>query len=142
MVVTDEVGRMLFCGATTPGSTADITQARRAGLVTLLKNTTGLRILADATYQGLGARTAGQVIIPSYRKFRTNPPAWYEEICTRQRKAHSSRRIRVEYDIVHLKNWRSPCRHLGHRETFADTVRAVAGHQHHDRIEAARPEPR
>jgi hypothetical protein len=24
MVVTDEVGRMLFCGATTPGSTADI----------------------------------------------------------------------------------------------------------------------
>ena len=34
MIVTDEVGRMLFCGATTTGSTADITQARQAGLTT------------------------------------------------------------------------------------------------------------
>ncbi|MFD9734959.1 transposase family protein [Umezawaea sp. NPDC059074] len=122
--------------------TADITQARQSGMVALLKNTTGLRILADAGYQGLGARTVGQVITPPYRKFRKNPSSWYEEIHTRQRKAHSSRRIRVEHGIAHLKNWRSLTRHLGRRESFADTVRAVAGllsdHQHHDRIEAAR----
>ena len=142
MIVTDEVGRMLFCGATTPGSTADITQARRAGLVTLLENTMSVRILADAGYQGLGAQTGGQVVTPPYPKFRKNPPSWYEEIHTRQRKAHSSRRIRVEHGIAHLKNWRSLTRHLGRRETFADTVRAVAGllsdHQHHDLSGAAR----
>ncbi|PRY37904.1 transposase [Umezawaea tangerina] len=142
MIVTDEVGRMLFCGATTPGSTADITQARQSELVTLLKNTTGLRVLADAGYQVLGARTGGQVIALPYRKFRKNPSSWYEEIHTRQRKAHSLRRIRVEHGIAHVKNWRSLTRHLGRRETFADTVRAVAGllsdHQYHDRVEAAR----
>ena len=59
MMVTDEVGRMLFCGVTTPGSTADITQARQAGLVTLFKNAMDLWILADAGCHGLGARTAG-----------------------------------------------------------------------------------
>jgi hypothetical protein len=36
MIVTDEMARMLSCGATTPGSTAAITHARQAGLVTLL----------------------------------------------------------------------------------------------------------
>ncbi len=73
MIVTDEVGQMLlFCGATTSGSTADITQARQVGLVTLLKSTMGVRILADASYQGLGAHTAEQVVTPPYRKFRKN----------------------------------------------------------------------
>ncbi|WP_285510002.1 transposase family protein [Actinokineospora sp. NBRC 105648] len=32
MIVTDLEGRMLFCGATAPGSVADITQARGSGL--------------------------------------------------------------------------------------------------------------
>ncbi|MFJ3934605.1 MULTISPECIES: hypothetical protein [unclassified Streptomyces] len=45
----------------------------------------------------------------------------------RQRKAHSSRRIRVEHGIAHLKNWRALARHLGRREHISDTVRAVAG---------------
>ncbi|PRY38961.1 hypothetical protein CLV43_108361 [Umezawaea tangerina] len=62
MIVTDKVGGMLFCGATTSGSTANITQARQSGLVTFLKNTMGVRILADAGYQGLGTHTAGQVV--------------------------------------------------------------------------------
>ncbi|HEX6343044.1 hypothetical protein [Umezawaea sp.] len=92
------------------------------------------------------AVTAGHVSTPSYREFRRNPPAWYEEIHTRLRKDHSSRRTRVEHGIAHLKNWRSLTRHLSRRETLADTVRAVAGllseHQHHDRIEVARPAAR
>jgi hypothetical protein len=36
MVVTDGDGRVLFCSPTRPGSCADITHARRLGLVELL----------------------------------------------------------------------------------------------------------
>lgn len=45
----------------------------------------------------------------------------------RQRKAHSSRRIRVEHGIAHLKTWRSLNRNLGRREHISDTVLAIAG---------------
>ncbi|MEU2159327.1 hypothetical protein ABZ532_30705 [Streptomyces sp. NPDC019396] len=44
----------------------------------------------------------------------------------RQRKARSSRRIRVEHGIAHLKNWRALTRHLGRREHISDTVQAIA----------------
>ncbi|MGW0778794.1 hypothetical protein ACWD01_35430 [Streptomyces sp. NPDC002835] len=37
-----------------------------------------------------------------HRKFKKNAPDWYEEMYERQRKAHSSRRIRVEHGIAHL----------------------------------------
>ncbi|MGW6905452.1 transposase family protein [Streptomyces sp. NPDC054940] len=56
-----------------------------------------------------------------------NAPAWYEERHEQQRKAHSSRRIRVEHGIAHLKNWRALARHLGRREHMSDIVQAVAG---------------
>ncbi|MFH9016391.1 hypothetical protein ACH4C6_34145 [Streptomyces sp. NPDC017943] len=46
---------------------------------------------------------------------------------TSQRKAHSSRRIRVDHGIAHLKNWRALARHLGRREHMSDTIQAVAG---------------
>ncbi|MFJ6852951.1 hypothetical protein ACIQM3_20870 [Streptomyces sp. NPDC091271] len=45
----------------------------------------------------------------------------------RQRKAHSSRRIRVEYGIARLKNCRALARHLGRRNHMDDTVQAIAG---------------
>lgn len=45
----------------------------------------------------------------------------------RQRKAHSSRRIRVEHGIAHLKNRRALASHLGHREFMSPVVQAVAG---------------
>ncbi|MFJ3638096.1 hypothetical protein [Streptomyces sp. NPDC090112] len=50
-----------------------------------------MEILADVGYQGLGAQTGGQVVTPPHRKFKKNPPDWYEEISERQRKAHASR---------------------------------------------------
>lgn len=127
MVLTDRDGRMLFCGATRAGSCADITQARQAGLVDLLQHTPAPAILADAGYQGLGAQTGGRIITPPHRKFRKNPPAWYEQHYACQRKSHSSRRIRVEHGIAHLKNWKALTRHHGRRETLDDTIRAVAG---------------
>ncbi|MFD3729553.1 transposase family protein [Streptomyces sp. NPDC058671] len=127
MIFTDGDGRLLFCSPTTPASCADITHARELGLVRLLADGPAVEILADAGYQGLGAQTGGRVVTPPHRKFKKNAPDWYEEMHERQRKAHSSRRIRVEHGIAHLKNWRALARHLGRREHTSDTVQAVAG---------------
>ncbi|WP_228915623.1 transposase family protein [Streptomyces sp. DH20] len=121
MVVTDG-----NCSPTRPGSCADITHARQLGLVKLLADGPAVEILADADYQGLGAQTGGRVITPPHRKFKKNASDRYEEMHERQRKAHSSRRIRVEHGIAHLKNWRVLARHLGRREHISDTVQAVA----------------
>ncbi|MER6559271.1 transposase family protein [Streptomyces sp. NPDC001027] len=134
MVVTDEDGRVLFCSPTKPGSCADITHARQLGLVKLLADGPAVEILADAGYQGLGAQTGGRVVTPPHRKFKKNAPDWYEEIYERQRKTHSSRRIRVEHGIAHLKNWRALARHLGRREHMSDTVQAIAGLLSHQEI--------
>ncbi|MEU3861050.1 transposase family protein [Streptomyces sp. NPDC028722] len=127
MVVTGGDGRVLFCSPIMPGSCADITHGRQLGLVKLLADDLALEILADAGYQGLGAQTGGRVVTPPHRKFKKNAPDWYEEMHERQRKAHSSRGIRVEHGIAHLKNWRAPARHLGRREHMSDIVQAVAG---------------
>ncbi|WP_435614141.1 transposase family protein [Streptomyces coelicoflavus] len=127
MVVTDGKGRVLWCSPARPASCADITHARQLGLVKLLAEGPAVEILADAGYQGLGAQTGGRVVTPPHRKFKKNAPDWYEEMYERQRKAHSSRRIRVEHGIAHLKNWRALARHLGRREHMSDTVQAVAG---------------
>ncbi|MEU9575618.1 transposase, partial [Streptomyces massasporeus] len=58
---------------------------------------------------------------------------WYEDIHERRRKAHSSRRIRVEHGIAHLKNWLALTRHLGRREHMSDIVQAIAGLLSHQR---------
>jgi hypothetical protein len=125
---------VLFCSPTRPGSCADITHAHQLGLLKLLADGPAVEILADAGYQGLGAQTGGRVVTPPRRKFKKNAPAWYEEMYERQRKAHSSRRIRVEHGIAHLKNWRALTRHLGRREHMSDTVQAVAGLLSHQQI--------
>ncbi|WP_411093421.1 transposase family protein [Streptomyces sp. 049-1] len=127
MVVTDAEGRVLWCSPARPASCADITHARQLGLVKLLADGPAVEILVDAGYQGLGAQARGRVVTPPHRKFKKNAPDWYEEMYERQRKAHSSRRIRVEHGIAHLKNWRALARHLGRREHMSDTVQAVAG---------------
>nr|WP_252981058.1 transposase [Streptomyces chartreusis] len=127
MVVTDAEGRLLFCSPAEPASCADITHARQLDLVKLLADGPFVEVLADAGYQGLGAQTGGRVITPPHRKFKKNAPDWYEEMHERQRKAHSSRRIRVEHGIAHLKNWRALARHHGRREHMTDTIQAVAG---------------
>ncbi|MFI9256054.1 transposase family protein [Streptomyces sp. NPDC053069] len=116
-------GRVLFCSPVRPGSCADITQARQLGLAQLLADGPFMEILADAGYQGMGAQTGGRVVTPPHRKFKKNAPAWYEERHEQQRKAHCSRRIRVEHGIAHLKNWRALARH----EHMSDIVHAVAG---------------
>ncbi|MFE7448461.1 transposase family protein [Streptomyces griseus] len=137
MVVTDAEGRLLFCSPAEPASCADITHARKLGLVKLLADGPAVEILADAGYQGLGVQTGGRVVTPPHRKFKKNSPEWYEEMHERQRKAHSSRRIRVEHGIGHLKNWRSLARHHGRREHMSDTIQAVAGLLSHQQAATA-----
>ncbi|MFF8848112.1 transposase family protein [Streptomyces sp. NPDC015127] len=100
MVVTDAGGRLLFCSPAQPASCADITHARQLGLAKILAGGFDVEVLADAGYQRLGAQTGGRVVTPPHRKFKKNAPDWYEEIQARQRKAHSSRRIRVEHGIA------------------------------------------
>ncbi|MFF0765920.1 hypothetical protein [Streptomyces sp. NPDC003737] len=86
-----------------------------------------------ATRQCSGSRLSRRVMAwPG--KFKKNAPDWYGEIYERQRKAHSSRRIRVEHGIAHLKNWRALARHLGRREHISDTVQAIAGLLSHQQI--------
>lgn len=92
------------------------------GLVKHLTDGPPEEIIADVGDQGLGARTGGRVVTPPHRTFMKNPQEWYGEIYERQRKAHSSRRIRVEHGIEHLKDWRSLARH----EHMSDTIQAVA----------------
>ncbi|MFC8807744.1 DUF998 domain-containing protein [Streptomyces anthocyanicus] len=134
MIVTDGEDRVLWCSPARPASCADITHARQLGLVKLLADGPAVEIFTDAGYQGLGAQTGGRVITPPHRKFKKNAPDWYEEVHERQRKAHSSRRIRVEHGIAHLKNWRSLARHLGRRGHISDTVPAVASLLSHQQI--------
>lgn len=80
----------------------------------------------------MGAQADGRVVTPPHRKFKENAPAWYEERHELQRKAHSSRRIRVEHGIAHLKIWRALAHHHGRRERMSDIVQAVAGLLSHE----------
>ncbi|SCK04822.1 DDE superfamily endonuclease [Streptomyces sp. LamerLS-316] len=126
---------------TAKAACADITHARQLGLVKLLADGPAVEILADAGYQGLGAQTGGRVITPPHRKCKKNALDWYEEIHERQRKAHSSRHIRVEHGIAHLKNWRDLARQLGRREHISDTLQAVASLLSHQQIADLDPTP-
>ncbi|MFI7237646.1 transposase family protein [Streptomyces cyaneofuscatus] len=125
LVITDERGRSLFCGEVQAGSVADITQARDAGLVDLLADTTDLQILADAGYQGLAAQTYDQVVTPPRKRRGKHLEhlQWLMAHHDAARFAHSSARIPVEHGIVRIKNWRAPLP----TGQPADTIRAVAG---------------
>ncbi|WP_234315173.1 transposase family protein [Streptomyces globisporus] len=79
------------------------------------------------------------MVTPPHRKFRKNAPDWYEETYERQRKAHPSRRIRVEHGIARLENWRALAGRLGRREHMSDTVQAVAGLLSHQQAAALGP---
>jgi hypothetical protein len=70
MAVTEADGRPLCCSPAQPASCTDITHARQLGLVKLLADGPVVEILADAGYQGLGARTGGRVVTPPHRKFK------------------------------------------------------------------------
>ncbi|MBN6050728.1 transposase, partial [Nonomuraea sp. RK-328] len=105
MVLTDARGTVLYCGQVCAGSVADITQARRSGLVELLSATRGVEILADAGYQGLDSQTGGQVATP-LRKRRgkhLDDVRWLMAHHDAARHAHAARRRPVKHGIAHLR---------------------------------------
>jgi hypothetical protein len=129
LVITDATGRLLFCGHTRPGAIHDLTQVRQAGLVELLALIPGVTLLADAGYQGLSTQTAGAVITPRPARRKNQIPVFPAVAAAHEaeRRAHASRRIRVEHGISHLTNRRALSRHLGRREHLDTILRAVAG---------------
>src|SRR3712207_319536 len=98
LVITDPDGRLLFCGQTRPGAVRDLTRVRQAGLVELLPLTPGVTLLADAGYQGLSTQTAGAVLTPRphRRKNQLPVPPALAAAHEAERRAHASKRIRVE----------------------------------------------
>jgi hypothetical protein len=129
LVITDAEGRLLFCGQTRPGAIHDLTQVRQADLVELLALIPGVTLLADAGYQGLSAQTGGAVLTPRPARRKNQIPVFPAVAAAHEaeRRAHASKRIRVEHGISHLKNWRALSRHLGRREHLETMLRAVAG---------------
>jgi hypothetical protein len=57
-----------------------------------------------------------------------------------ERRAHASKRIRVEHGISHLENWRALSRHLGRRKHLDTILSAIAGLVS-SQERAPRPEP-
>ncbi|MEU9397990.1 transposase family protein [Streptomyces sp. NPDC048324] len=107
MVLTDTDGRLLYCSSAEPASCADVTHARKLGLVRLVTDGARGGDPRRCRISGAGSpdrRTRGHTASPQVQEER---PDWYEEIHEQRRKAHSSRRIRVEHGIAHLKNWKS-----------------------------------
>src|SRR3712207_1880321 len=99
----------LFRSQIRPGAVHDLTQVRQAGLVELLALTPGVTLLADAGYQGLSTQTAGAVLTPRPARRKNQIPVFPAVAAAHEaeRRAHASKRIRVEHGISHLKNWRS-----------------------------------
>ena len=122
-------GGCCSAGRPAPARSHDLTQVRQAGLVELLALIPGATLLADAGYQGLSAQTAGAVLTPRPARRKNQLPVFPAVAAAHEaeRRAHASRRIRVEHGISHLKNWRALSRHLGRRDHLDTMLRAVAG---------------
>lgn len=135
VAITDERGRLLFCGEVRAGLVADITQARDAGLVDLLADSIDLEILADAGYQGLGAQTCGRVVTPPRKRRGKHLEhlQWLMAHHEAARFAHSSVRIPVEHGLP------AGLRHTVRTDAHARQVRGRANEN--DEIAAPAPSP-
>ena len=125
-VISDERGRLLWCGATRPGRMHDVTALRSEGVEDLLRRYPNVRVRVDSGYQGLARDLPDQVSAPPKK-----PPKDASDAQRREyevaRKAQSSQRICVEHAIAEPKQWRPLQRYIGRREHFQDTVLAIAG---------------
>lgn len=125
-VISDERGRLLWCGATRPGRMHDVTALRTEGIEDLLRRYPKVRARVDSGYQGLARDFPDQVSAPPKKppKDATDADRAEYEIA---RKTQSSQRICVEHAIAEPKQWRPLQRYIGRREHFEDTVLAIAG---------------
>jgi len=125
-VISDDQGRLLWCGAVRPGRMHDVTALRTEGIEDLLRRYREVRAQVDSGYQGLARDYSDQVTAPPKKPGKTaddTERATYETA----RHAQSSQRICVEHAIAEPKQWRPLQRYIGRRDHFEDTILAIAG---------------
>jgi hypothetical protein len=125
-VISDERGRLLWCGATRPGRMHDVTALRTEGIEDLLRQYPTVKAKVDSGYQGLARDFPDQVSAPPKKPPKDADDTQRAEYNT-ARHAQSSQRICVEHAIAEPKQWRPLQRYIGRREHFEDTILAVAG---------------
>ncbi|MCX4966930.1 transposase family protein [Streptomyces sp. NBC_00654] len=119
MVVTDAEGRLLFCSPAEPASCADITHARKLGLVELLADGPDVEILADAGYQGLGdGRTRDDTAAPQVQE---EPRPSGTRSCTNASARPTPHAVFASSTASGTsRSWRALARHHGRREHMSD----------------------
>jgi DDE superfamily endonuclease/Helix-turn-helix of DDE superfamily endonuclease len=125
-VISDERGRLLWCGATHPGRMHDVTALRSEGVEDLLRQYPKVKARVDSGYRGLARDFSEQVVAPPRKPPKDADEAQRAEYDA-ARHAQSSQRICVEHAIAEPKQWRTMQRYIGRREHFEDTVLAIAG---------------
>ncbi|OJF14001.1 IS5/IS1182 family transposase [Couchioplanes caeruleus] len=97
-IIADAVGRLVWASATLPGSTHDLTAARKHGIITALTSAE-VMTFADKAYQGAG----GTVRTP-FKRHRDRPKL---SACQKAvNKAHARIRARGECAVATLKTWK------------------------------------
>lgn len=125
-MISDDRGRLLWCGAVRPGRMHDVTALRTEGIEDLLQQYPEVKAQVDSGYQGLARDYPDQVTAPPKKPGKTaddTERAVYEAA----RHAQSSQRICVEHAIAEPKQWRPLQRYIGRRDHFEDTILAIAG---------------
>jgi DDE superfamily endonuclease/Helix-turn-helix of DDE superfamily endonuclease len=125
-IISDERGRLLWCGATRPGRMHDVTALRTEGIEDLLQRYPKVKAKVDSGYQGLARDFPDQVSAPPRKPPKDADDTQRAEYNT-ARHTQSSQRICVEHAIAEPKQWRPLQRYIGRREYFEDTILAIAG---------------
>lgn len=125
-VISDERGRLLWCGATRPGRMHDVTALRTEGIEDLLRQHPKVKAKVDSGYQGLARDFPDQISAPPKKPPKDAGDTQRAGYNT-ARHAQSSQRICVEHTIAEPKQWRPLQRYIGRREHFEDTMLAIAG---------------
>ena len=125
-VISDDKGRLLWCGAVRPGRMHDVTALRTEGIEDLLQQYPDVIAQVDSGYQGLARDYPDQVSTPPKKPAKTADDTQRVAYET-TRHAQSSARICVEHTIAEQKQWRPLQRYIGHRDHFEDTILAIAG---------------
>lgn len=86
----------------------------------------GVKADVDEGYRGLADECPGQVSAPP-KKPKGDAPDGQKRAWREMRHRQSSRRIVVEHANAEMRRWRPLRCYTGHRETYADIHRAVAG---------------
>ncbi|MFG3383210.1 transposase family protein [Streptomyces sp. NPDC047999] len=124
--ISDGQGRTLWNSADRPGRMHDQTAMRAEGIAEQLRLHPSVKTKVDEGYRGLANEFPGQVSAPPKKPkddaLDGEKRAWRE-----MRRRQSSRRIVVEHANAEMRHWRPLQRYTGHRETYAETHRAIAG---------------